>query len=145
MEAVRCLLAHGAECTANDDGQTPLHFASQEGQLPVVDLLLQSASGQALVRQQCRQGGWEQELASLWWHPSDCPARLVLLQVNAQDANGKAMLSVNLCLAALLRSICLFCCMRCTVCTAAAGLHAVGSLGVSAWQPSAAAHFLLQA
>ena len=50
-DAVQRLVSHGALCTPNNDGQTPLHFSSQEGHLAVVNLLLGGPSGQEMVRE----------------------------------------------------------------------------------------------
>jgi ankyrin repeat protein len=42
VDAVRVLLEHGADTTAQDnDGSTPLHLASQEGHVEAARILLE--------------------------------------------------------------------------------------------------------
>ncbi len=49
-EAVEHLLARGALCTPNFQGQTPLYISWEVGHLAVVNLLLSGPSGQQAVR-----------------------------------------------------------------------------------------------
>lgn len=68
------LLSHGALGTANNSGQTPLHFASQEGRLDVVNLLLSGPSGQAMVTRGWGALSWQWEAPEALVTQATCPA-----------------------------------------------------------------------
>ena len=45
MEIVRFLVKHGADATAqNNDGRTPLHFASREGHVAIAKFLVENGA-----------------------------------------------------------------------------------------------------